>query len=160
MQKTLIGLGYDIHKLARKRNLIVGGVHIPYEFGLEGHSDGDCLTHSIIDALLGATNTGDIGRVFGVDKPETKNISSLTLLLKAWNMLKKDYRIVNIDTVIMAEKPRISPFIFDMKNNIAKVLEIDETQISIKSTSAKRLGEIGMSKAIACQAIANLITKK
>ena len=160
MPKTLIGLGYDIHRLKRKRNLIIGGVHIPYEMGLEGHSDGDCLTHSIIDALLGATNMGDIGRIFGVDRPETKGISSLTLLLRVWKMLKKDYKIVNIDTVIIAEKPRLSGYIFEIKENIVKVLDIDESQVSIKSTTAKKLGSIGMGRAIASQAIVNLITKK
>jgi 2-C-methyl-D-erythritol 2,4-cyclodiphosphate synthase len=159
MINTRVGIGYDIHRLVKGRNLILGGVHIPFSLGLDGHSDADCLTHSIIDALLGATNKGDIGKIFGVDKLETKGISSLILLKKVWDDLRKDYRIINIDTVIVAEKPRLLGYLCDMKKNIAKVLSIKESEISIKSTTSKGLGEIGRIKAIASYAIVNLAKK-
>ncbi|MFH1823693.1 MAG: 2-C-methyl-D-erythritol 2,4-cyclodiphosphate synthase [Candidatus Firestonebacteria bacterium] len=149
MSNTRVGIGYDIHRLVKGRKLILGGVHIPFPLGLDGHSDADCLTHSIIDALLGATNKGDIGKIFGIDKPETKGISSLILLKKVWDNLKKDYKIINIDTVIVAEKPKLSEYLPKMKENIAKILKIKKSQISIKSTTSKGLGEIGKSKAIA-----------
>ena len=160
MNKTRIGIWYDIHKLVIRRNLILGGIHIPFHLGLLGHSDGDCLTHSIIDALLGASNEGDIGKFFGIDKPETKDISSLTLLQKVWHVLKKDYKIVNIDTIIIAEKPRLSQYITDMKKNIAKVLGIKEEQVSIKTTTSKGIGSIGKSQAMASQVIVNLEKKE
>lgn len=157
MLNTRVGIGYDIHKLVKGRKLILGGVHIPFSLGLDGHSDADCLTHSIIDALLGAANEGDIGTRFGVNKPENKDISSLTLLNKVWIRLKKNYKIINIDTIIVAEKPKLSKYLSNMKENIAKILKIKKSQISIKSTTSKGLGEIGKVKAIASYAIVNLV---
>ena len=137
--KNRIGIGYDIHKYRAGRNLILGGVHIPFRLGLDGHSDADCLTHSIIDAFLGATSNGDIGDMFGIDEPETEGISSLYLLERVWKELKTEYSIVNLDTVIIAEKPRLSEYIMEMESNLAKVLKIKEDQLSIKTTTAKKL---------------------
>ena len=159
MSTNLVGLGIDIHKLKHGRNLILGGVHIPFDLGLDGHSDADILCHAIIDALLGAADEGDIGMIFGVDLPEYKDASSLALLQHVGNKLKKDYKIVNIDTVIMAEKPKLSPYIMEMKENISKMLLIKPEQVSIKSTTAKGLGDIGKLRAMQCQAIVNLLRK-
>lgn len=159
MSVNLVGLGIDIHRLKRGRNLILGGVHIPFSLGLDGHSDADILCHAIIDALLGAADEGDIGMLFGVDLPEYKDASSLALLQHVGNKLKKEYKIINIDSVIMAEKPRLSPYILEMKENIAKMLSIKPEQVSIKSTTAKGLGDIGKSKAMQCQAIANILKR-
>ena len=159
MGTNLVGLGTDIHRLKRGRPLILGGVHIPFSLGLEGHSDADILCHSIIDALLGAANEGDIGLVFGVDLPECKDASSLALLKEIGKKLKKEYKIVNIDTVITAEKPKLSPYIMDMKENIAKMLAIKPGQVSIKSTTAKGLGDIGQQKAMQSQAIVNIVKR-
>ena len=159
MGRNLVGLGIDIHKLKRGRNLILGGVHIPFDLGLEGHSDADILCHAIIDAILGATNEGDIGVIYGIDRPEYKDADSLTLLQMVWKKLKKEYSIINIDSVIMAEKPKLTPFIHEMKYNISKVLGIKIEQVSVKSTTAKGLGEIGRLKAMQAQAIVSM-TKK
>ncbi len=160
MSKNLVGLGIDIHRLKRGRNLILGGVHIPFYLGLDGHSDADILCHSIIDALLGASNEGDIGVIFGVDHPEYKDASSLTLLELVWKKLKKEYTLVNIDSVIMAEKPHLSQYISDMKYNIATVLKIKAEQVSVKATTAKALGEIGHLKAMQAQAVVSLERKR
>jgi len=160
MGKNFVGIGIVLHKLVRGRNLILGGVHIPFHLGLEGHSDADILIHSIIDAILGATNEGDIGTIFGVDRPEYLNANSLTLLKFVWDKLKKDYEIINIDTVIVAEKPRLTPYLIEMKSNISKILDILPSQVSIKSTTAKGLGDIGRSKAMRSHAIASLEQRK
>ena len=159
MSDVLVGLGIDIHRLKRARNLILGGVHIPFHLGLEGHSDADILCHSIIDAILGATGEGDIGIIFGVGLPEQKDASSLALLQYTWKKLKKDYRIINTDSVIIAEKPKLSPFIIEMKENIAKILSIKPEQVSIKSTTAKGIGDIGRLKAMQCQSIVSITRK-
>jgi 2-C-methyl-D-erythritol 2,4-cyclodiphosphate synthase len=151
---NLFGIGFDIHKLKKGRKLVLGGVNIPFAKGLDGHSDADCLTHSIIDALLGAMNCGDIGKVFGVDRPETKDISSILLLKKTASITGKKYKINNIDAVVIAEKPKLSPYISVMKKNIAKAVNVNVKKVSIKSTTAKGLGAIGKGRAIASQAIA------
>ena len=159
MKQQRIGLGYDIHPFERGKQLTLGGVKIPFHMGLEGHSDGDCLSHSIIDALLGAAAAGDIGNMFGVDRPEYKNAVSLALLEKAWDTLKKTYRIANIDTVIICQEPKLGGYVQMMKKNIAAALGIKESSVSVKSTTAKKLGEIGRVKAISSRAIV-LLTKK
>ncbi len=159
MNQQRIGLGYDIHPFEKGRLLTLGGVKIPFRMGLEGHSDGDCLCHSIIDALLGAAAAGDIGKLFGVDRPEYRNAVSLHLLTKAWNTLKKKYRIANIDTVIICQEPKLGGYVQMMKKNIASALGIKESAVSVKSTTAKKLGEIGKVKAIASRAIVLLIKK-
>ncbi|OGF44650.1 MAG: 2-C-methyl-D-erythritol 2,4-cyclodiphosphate synthase [Candidatus Firestonebacteria bacterium RIFOXYC2_FULL_39_67] len=160
MSTNLVGLGIDIHKLKHGRNLILGGVHIPFHLGLDGHSDADILCHAIIDALLGAADEGDIGLIFGVDRPENKDASSLILLQHVGNKLKKDYKIINIDTVIMTEQPKLSQYIGEMKENIAKMLSIEPEQVSIKATTAKGLGDIGTQKAMQAHAIVNLTRKR
>ena len=159
MKNNLVGLGIDIHKLKRGRSLILGGVHIPFDLGLDGHSDADILCHSIIDAILGATNEGDIGVIFGIDHPEYKDACSLTLLEIVWKKLKKEYSITNIDSVIIAEKPHLSQYIPEMKYNIATVLGIKVEQVSVKATTAKGLGDIGRQKAMQAHAIVS-ITKR
>lgn len=159
MSRNLVGLGIDIHKLRRGRNLILGGVHVPFDLGLEGHSDADILCHAIIDAILGATNEGDIGVIFGIDHPEYKDAASLTLLQLVWKKLKKEYAIVNIDSVIIAEKPKLMHYIPEMKYNIATVLGIDVEKVSVKATTAKGLGDIGRLKAMQAQAIVSIIKR-
>jgi 2-C-methyl-D-erythritol 2,4-cyclodiphosphate synthase len=158
MPDISVGLGFDMHKLVKGRLLILGGVRIPFSKGLLGHSDGDCLTHAVIDALFGAANKGDIGSNFGVDKPEYKGVRSIELLKKAGRLLK-GCGILNIDTVIICEEPRLSRHIPAMKRNIARALGIKEKQVSVKSTTAKGMGDIGKSRAIAAQAAA-LLKKK
>ena len=153
MSDFRVGLGYDLHPFERGKQLTLGGVKIPFHKGLEGHSDGDCLTHSIIDALLGASGKGDIGHIFGVDRPEYKDIMSILLLEKTNALIKSRYKIVNIDSVIICEEPKLAGYLQLMKKNLAGSLNVKETQINIKSTTAKKLGDIGKVKAIAAQAI-------
>lgn len=155
------GIGFDIHELVEGRELILGGVKIPFSKGLSGHSDADALVHSLIDALLGALNKGDIGQVFGVDHPDTKGISSLVLLEKVYLMMKEaGYSINNIDATIIAEKPKLAFYIEQMKEGIAPVLNTQIANVSIKATTAKKLGIIGQEEAIACLAIACIVKNR
>ncbi len=152
-----VGIGYDIHKLVKKRPLIIGGVKIPFNKGLDGHSDADVLTHSIIDAILGASSLGDIGTIFGVDRPEYKNISSLILLKKTVLMIsKKKLSINNVDSTIIAQAPVFKDFIKEIKKTLTKILNIKLSQINVKATTAKGLGSIGKKQAIATLTIASL----
>ncbi|MFH1612467.1 MAG: 2-C-methyl-D-erythritol 2,4-cyclodiphosphate synthase [bacterium] len=152
-----IGIGYDIHCLKKNRKLILGGVEIPYLFGLFGHSDADVLLHAICDAILGACGQGDIGIHFPNTNPEYKNISSLILLKKVNELLKKrKLKINNIDTTILAEEPKLSPYYEEMKKNIAKTLNTISKNINIKSTTMEKLGSIGKKKAIAAYAIVSI----
>ncbi|MBE6014862.1 MAG: 2-C-methyl-D-erythritol 2,4-cyclodiphosphate synthase [Lachnospiraceae bacterium] len=154
-----IGMGYDVHRLTKDRQLIVGGVTIPYEMGLLGHSDADVLLHAIMDALLGAASLGDIGRHFPDTDPQYEGISSLELLKKVGIMLEKDdYCIENIDATIIAQAPKMAPHIEDMRANIAKALCIELNQISIKATTEEGLGFTGRGEGIAAQAICLLQT--
>ncbi len=149
-----VGLGYDIHRLKEGRKLILGGVHLPFSSGLEGHSDGDVLIHAILDGLLGAGGEPDIGSYFPDTDERYKDISSARLLKKIREIIsKKGYSIQNIDTVVIAQKPRIGPFRNKMRENIARILDIKLDQINIKAKTAERLGPIGEGKAIACQAV-------
>jgi len=149
-----VGIGFDMHPLMRGRKLILGGVAVPFSLGLEGHSDGDALVHSVCDALLGACALGDIGRHFPSTR-EYKGISSLVLLGKVRKMLsRKKYRAGNIDATVIAEFPRLSPFLAQMRKNISGVLGIKISAVSVKSTTAKKLGSIGRGRAIACIAVA------
>ena len=128
-----VGLGYDVHKLAENRKLIIGGVDIPYEKGLLGHSDADVLIHAIMDALLGASKLGDIGVLFPDTDPKYKGISSITLLKYVKEeMEKKNIRIVNIDSIIVAQKPKMRPYITEMEENIAKALNIKVDDINVR----------------------------
>lgn len=149
-----IGNGYDVHKLAKNRKLILGGVDIAYEKGLLGHSDADVLVHSIIDALLGACGETDIGCHFPDSDIHYEGISSLVLLEKVKGiLLDKGYGIANIDSVIVAQKPKLSPYLDKMKLNIADVLQIEKDRVGIKATTSEGLGFTGKGEGIAAYAV-------
>lgn len=152
-----VGLGYDLHKLVPGRPLFLGGVKIPFHKGLLGYSDGDVLIHAIMDALLGGAGLKDIGFYFPNTDPQYKDISSLVLLEKVKEILAKESKkIANIDAVVLAQEPKISPFIEEMKGRIAKALELKEEQVGIKATTGEGLGFIGRGKGIAAFAVALL----
>ena len=149
-----IGMGYDVHKLVENRDLILGGVKIPYDLGLLGHSDADVLLHAIMDALLGASALGDIGKHFPDTDENYKGISSIELLKHVGNLLAKhNYKIGNIDSTIIAQKPKMAPHIPTMRRNIADSLNIDIDQINIKATTEEGLGFTGEGLGISSQAI-------
>ncbi|MDI6735711.1 MAG: 2-C-methyl-D-erythritol 2,4-cyclodiphosphate synthase [bacterium] len=153
-----VGIGVDVHKLVKGRKLILGGVEILYEKGLEGDSDADALTHAIIDALLGGIGKGDIGATFGVGTPQVMGILSITLLEKVYEIIEEKHFIINnIDATIIAEKPKLSPYLGQMKKNIARAINIEEEEVNIKATTAKGLGIIGESGAIASIAVASVV---
>ena len=154
----MVGIGYDIHKLAKGESLILGGIKIESEIGTVAHSDGDVLIHSIIDALLGAASLGDIGDYFPDTSPKYKNIDSTELLLTVKEMLDKNgYSIVNIDATVVLEKPKLSDYKLTIKNNLAKILDISEKQINIKATTNEKLDSIGNSEAIAVFSVCQLV---
>ena len=149
-----IGMGYDVHKLVEERNLILGGVKIPYELGLLGHSDADVLLHAIMDSLLGAASLGDIGKHFPDTDSKYKGISSIELLKHVGNLLTKhNYKIGNIDATIIAQKPKMAPHIPTMRENIASSLNISIDQINVKATTEEGLGFTGEGLGISSQAI-------
>ena len=149
-----IGMGYDVHKLVEERDLILGGVKIPYELGLLGHSDADVLLHAIMDALLGASALGDIGKHFPDTDPKYKGISSIELLKHVGNLLSThNYKIGNIDATIIAQKPKMAPHISTMRENIASALNISLDQINVKATTEEGLGFTGEGLGISSQAI-------
>ncbi|MFA9397845.1 MAG: 2-C-methyl-D-erythritol 2,4-cyclodiphosphate synthase [Clostridiaceae bacterium] len=149
-----IGLGYDVHKLINDRNLILGGVTIPYKKGLLGHSDADVLIHAIMDSLLGAAALGDIGKHFPDTDPLYKGISSIILLEKVGELLYKNgYTIENIDSIIIAENPKMAPHIYKMRNNISIALKINIDKISVKATTEEGLGFTGQGLGIASKSI-------
>jgi 2-C-methyl-D-erythritol 2,4-cyclodiphosphate synthase len=148
-----IGMGYDMHRLVSGRRLILGGVEIPCEKGLLGHSDADVLTHAICDALLGAAGLGDIGCHFPDTDPEWAGIESLKLLDQVREMIHGDWIIANIDATVMAEVPKISPFREAMVSRLAAVLQLSPVQINIKATTLEGLGAIGRGEGIAAQCI-------
>lgn len=149
-----IGTGYDVHRLVKERALIIGGVAIPYEMGLLGHSDADVLLHAIMDALLGAAALGDIGKHFPDTDEKYKGISSLALLKEVKFLLDRELYIVeNIDATIIAQKPKMASYIQEMRENIASTLEIDVTQVNIKATTEEGLGFTGSGEGIAAQAV-------
>lgn len=155
-----IGHGYDVHRLVENRKLIVGGVHIPYEKGLLGHSDADVLLHAIIDALLGAAGLNDIGKHFPDSDDDYKGINSLELLKHVEILLNdKDYNVINIDSTIIAQKPKMSPYIEKMKENIAHVLKMDCAAVNVKATTEEGLGFTGKEEGISAHAVC-LIEKK
>lgn len=144
------GIGYDIHRLVKGRELFIGGVEIPYHKGLLGHSDGDVLLHAVCDALLGAVSEGDIGQHFPDSEPKYKGIASRELLIKVYELVKnKGYEINNIDSVIIAEEPILSSYKKDIRKEIAEILNIKEDVVSIKAKTNEGLGEIGRKQAIA-----------
>lgn len=152
-----VGNGYDVHKLVEGRKLILGGVEITYEKGLLGHSDADVLVHSIMDALLGACGESDIGKHFPDNDMSYKRISSLVLLEKVKDILKgKGYSIVNVDSTIIADKPKLSPYIYEMKANIAEILQLDKDCVGIKATTSEGLGFTGRGEGIAAYAVVSI----
>lgn len=155
-----VGMGYDVHRLTKDRDLILGGVKIPWEKGLLGHSDADVLIHAIMDAFLGAAALGDIGQHFPDTDPAYKGISSIRLLKHVAALLsEKGYGIGNIDAVIIAQKPKMAPHIPQMKENIAKALEIDMDCLNIKATTEEKLGFTGREEGIASEAVCLLYIK-
>ena len=153
-----IGMGYDVHRLVEDRKLILGGVEIPYEKGLLGHSDADVLVHAIMDALLGAAALGDIGKHFPDTDPAYKGISSIRLLEHVGKLLEEqNYVVGNIDATIIAQRPKMAPHIPQMRANVAKALQIEESQINIKATTEEGLGFTGTGEGISSQAICALI---
>ena len=157
MSKTRCGIGYDIHRLGQNRKLILGGVEVPYLLGLEGHSDADVLSHAIADALLGAVCAGDIGQHFPNTDESIRGISSAAILKRvAQIIVQKNGRIVNVDATVIAEAPKLTPHIGDMRKRLAETLRISETQISVKATTNERLGPIGRGEGISAMAIASV----
>jgi len=152
-----VGIGYDVHRLVRGRRLVLGGVQVPFEKGLYGHSDADVLTHSICDAILGALGKGDIGRHFPDTDSQYKDISSLILLKKVSEiMTQASFQVNNLDSVIIAEKPHLAPYIEDMERNLSRVLKINRELINIKATTNEGLGWIGKGEGIAAYSMVSL----
>uniref|UniRef100_A0ACD5GT86 2-C-methyl-D-erythritol 2,4-cyclodiphosphate synthase n=1 Tax=Desertifilum tharense IPPAS B-1220 TaxID=1781255 RepID=A0ACD5GT86_9CYAN len=155
MSKIRIGNGYDIHCLVAGRPLILGGVPIPHEKGLLGHSDADVLTHAIMDALLGTLSLGDIGLYFPPSDPQWAGADSLVLLQKVAELVKdKGYAIGNIDSVVVAERPKLKPHIEAMRDRLSATLELEPQQIGIKATTNEKLGPVGREEGIAAYAVA------
>ena len=157
---TRFGMGYDVHQLVENRKLIIGGVDIPYEKGLLGHSDADVLLHAISDALLGAAALGDIGKHFPDTDPRYKGADSLKLLEEVGNLLAaKGYVVGNVDATIVAQKPKMLPHIPQMRENIARVLHVDIDQIKVKATTEEHLGFTGSGQGISSYAVAGIEPK-
>ena len=149
-----VGMGYDVHRLTEGRDLIIGGVKIPYEKGLLGHSDADVLLHAISDALLGAAALGDIGKHFPDTDPAYKGISSMILLEKVGDLIaEKSFLIENVDATIIAQAPKMRPYIDEMRENIAKALKNDVSQVNVKATTEEGLGFTGTGEGISSQAV-------
>ncbi len=155
-----IGQSIDIHQLVEGRKLILGGVEIPYEKGLKGHSDADCLLHAVIESIIGAMALGDIGKHFPDTDPKYKGISSMILLEHTYNlMVENGYEIGNIDSIIMCEQPKMAPHILSMRENIARVLHCDISQVNVKATRGEKLGFVGRQEGIVSQSVV-LLNKK
>ena len=160
--KFRIGNGYDIHRLVTGRELIIGGVNLkhPNNLGLDGHSDADVLSHSIMDALLGALSLGDIGKFFPPSDDKWKNADSLLLLSKVIDLIRNQgWEVNNIDSVIVAERPKIKPYVELMRRNISNTLEIEDNLIGIKATTNEKLGPEGREEGISCHSVV-LLEKK
>lgn len=156
-----IGIGYDVHALASNRKLIIGGVQIPYEMGLYGHSDADVLVHAVMDSLLGAMGQGDIGKMFPDTDDKYKNADSRELLRQVVKHMKSSgFRLCNLDAVIIAQKPKMSPFIEEMRKNLACDIETEVSNINIKATTTEKLGFEGRGEGIAAQAVCLLENKE
>jgi 2-C-methyl-D-erythritol 2,4-cyclodiphosphate synthase len=150
-----VGIGYDIHPLREGRKLVIGGVHIRYRLGLDGHSDADVLTHAIVDALFGAAGIGDIGKVFPSDDPKYEGASSLDMLSTAAETIRAaGYRIINVDCTVIAEEPRLQPHLHNMNQRLAASMKIDLGHVNVKATSPEGLGAVGNKEGIAAQAVA------
>lgn len=153
-----VGIGYDVHALVEGRPLILGGVEVPYERGLLGHSDADVLTHAIMDALLGALALGDLGKHFPDTDERFRGISSIQLLEHVVKLLdERNYRLGNLDCILVAQRPKLAPYILAMRETLAKVLKTDMDNVSVKATTTERLGFEGREEGMSAQAIVNLI---
>jgi 2-C-methyl-D-erythritol 2,4-cyclodiphosphate synthase len=152
-----VGLGYDVHRLTEGRRLVLGGVEIPSAQGLDGHSDADVVVHALSDALLGAAALGDIGQHFPPSDPSFKNVSSLYLLHQVVGMLTTEgYRVVNVDVMVIAERPTLAPYVNQIRSGLAHVLEVPEQSVSVKATTNEGLGPEGRREGISAQAVALL----
>lgn len=150
-----VGVGYDAHPLVEGRRLVLGGVEVPFSQGLSGHSDADVVVHAIIDALLGATALGDIGTYFPQDDPQYENASSIDMLRKIGELVReKGWYIINLDATIVAEKPRLTPFIDKMREYIGKALAMDISRVGLKATTTDHLGFVGRGEGMAAYAVA------
>ena len=155
-----VGLGFDAHPLVNGRPLILGGVEIPFDKGLSGHSDGDVVVHALMDALLGAAALGDKGGHFPSSDPSLKGISSLLLLKRTASLVSaRRWRVVNVDATILAQRPRLGPFIDGMRENLAQALGADQADVSIKATTTDHMGFAGRSEGLAAYAVALLEAK-
>lgn len=153
-----IGHGYDVHRLVEGRPLILGGVTLPYSLGLLGHSDADCLLHAVMDAILGALGLGDIGRHFPDTDPAYKGADSLTLARTVCDMMQaKQYKIGNIDVTVVAQRPKLAPYIDRMRSNLAEVFSCEASDVNIKATTEEGLGFTGSGEAIAAHAVCLLV---
>lgn len=157
MPENRSGIGYDAHRLVPERKLTLGGVHVPHNYGLKGHSDGDVLIHAVIDSILGAASLGDIGTHFPSSDPELRGVSSISLLRRTKKMVAVEgWEVVFLDATILAEKPRLSPYFDRMKSRISKVLNLGSSDINVKATTTDGLGFIGEEEGIASMAICTL----
>lgn len=153
-----IGHGYDVHRLAENRKLILGGVEIPYEKGLLGHSDADVLTHAVMDAFLGALALGDIGKHFPDNDPEYKGADSIKLLEHVYKLIiEKGYKLGNLDSVILAQSPKLSPYIEKMRENIAEACKCEISQVSVKATTEEKMGFTGDGSGMAAHCVLLLV---
>ena len=156
-----IGHGYDVHRLVEGRKLILGGVEVPHTLGLLGHSDADVLTHAVMDALLGAATLGDIGRHFPDTDPAYAGADSLKLLDHVVELLeKKGYQVGNVDATILAQKPKLAPYIEKMRDNLAARMKVEPDQVNVKATTEEKLGFTGAEEGIAAHAVALLSLKR
>ena len=161
MASLRIGHGYDVHKLTTERKLVLGGVDIPYEYGLLGHSDADVLLHAVMDAVYGALGIGDIGRHFPDTDPKYKGISSLELLKHCVaEAASLGYRLSNLDVTVIAQRPKLSPFIPEMVKNVALAFGCEETQVNVKATTEEHLGFTGRGEGISAHAVCILCKQK
>ena len=160
MNEMRIGHGYDVHRLVEGRKLIIGGVEIPHTLGLLGHSDADVLVHAIMDSIIGALGLGDIGRHFPDNSDEYKDISSLELLRRTYGIMRENKAsIVNVDATLVMQKPKVAPYIDEMRRNIAQILECPACRINIKATTEERLGFTGREEGVSAHAVVLLEIK-
>ena len=155
MASLRIGHGYDVHPLVEKRSFILGGVEIPYSRGLDGHSDADVLVHAIMDALLGAVAQGDIGKLFPPSDPAYAGADSLTLLAEVWSKVRRGgvVDLVNLDSTVVCESPKLAPYIDRMRENLARVLGVTVERVSVKATTTEGLGFVGRGEGVAVHAV-------